>query len=78
MTALTDRIAAVLNLHYGGWIDNGNTEKCHCVCGYRPTWGESHSRHVAEQMAELFTEETESLHFVRRHRWVSAWKEVEP
>ena len=52
MTQLTDRIAAVLDLHYGGWIDNGKPDECRCPCGYRPKLGESHGAHVAAAVVE--------------------------
>jgi hypothetical protein len=51
MSALVDQITTVITEHYGGWIDNGNTDKAHCTCGYRPSLGEFHGRHVAERIA---------------------------
>lgn len=51
---LADRIANELDRHYGGWLDNGNTDKVHCPCGHRPARpGESHSRHVAEAVVQV-------------------------
>lgn len=49
------KVEDLLNRHYGGWLENGNTDKAHCPCGHRPaSIGESHGYHVAlDVLAEL-------------------------
>lgn len=55
MSDLRQRLTGLLDCHYGGWIDNGKTDKCRCPCGYRPRLGESHSAHVADDiLASMF------------------------
>lgn len=53
MTDRSRQVEAVrqeLLRHAGGWIDNGNMEKCRCGCGHRPMLGEYHGDHVAEKI----------------------------
>lgn len=47
---IRDQLIAILARHPGGWLDNGNTDKCRCPCGYRPTIGEFHGSHVADDI----------------------------
>jgi hypothetical protein len=52
--ATRQRIIGVLAYHVGGWIDNGNPDKCRCNCGHPGQLGEFHGAHVADAiMAEL-------------------------
>ena len=69
MTDLTDRIAAVLDLHYGGWIDNGKPDECRCPCGYRPSLGESHGAHVAAAVVEELG--------LKEERHIVAWQNAQ-
>ena len=47
--ALRQRLIALLDRHYGGWLDP-NTDKSRCPCGHRPKLGESHSAHVTDEI----------------------------
>lgn len=94
MSALTDQIAAVLRQHQWWFVGNlgvpgmPDSKDYKCSCGWAAGGGigvgEDPYVHVAEQItAELgLTEETiagwADGDVMERHRWVTAWQEVQP
>lgn len=75
MSALADQIAELLRAHQLEYATD------RCICGFHyPDYddtGAFHAAHVAEKIAELFTEDTligwADGDVLEQRRWVSAW-----